>query len=103
MVQICIVIIQEPWLVNGNIRGLGNCCKVLKANTADKTRTRIITKGTDVTVFPQLSCGDLTAAQLRLTVVDGTHRNVIVGPMIQKTCHSRKKSRFWSHMQRAKC
>jgi hypothetical protein len=59
-------------LVKGIIRGLGSCGKVLRANTADKTRTCIITKGVDATLLPQLSCGDLTAVQLRLTPVDGT-------------------------------
>jgi hypothetical protein len=73
VVQTCIGIIQEPWLVKGTIRGLGSCSKALKANTADKTGTCIITKGTDATLLPQLSCGDLTAVRLRLTLVDGTH------------------------------
>jgi hypothetical protein len=60
-------------------RGLESCGKVLKANTADKTKTCIITKGVDATLLPQLSCGNLTAAQLRLKLVDGTHRNMIIG------------------------
>ena len=66
-------------MVKGTIRGLGNCGKVLKANTADKTRTCIITTGVDATLLPQLNCGDLTADQLRLTLVDGTQRDVIIG------------------------
>ena len=47
MVQTCIAIMLEPWFVKGTISGLGSCGKVLKANTADKTRTCIITKGVD--------------------------------------------------------
>ena len=70
---------KEPWLLKGTIRGLGSCSKVLKASTADKTRTCIITKGVDATRLPQLSSGDLTAAQLRLILEDGTHRDVIIG------------------------
>jgi hypothetical protein len=66
-------------LVKGTIWGLGSCGKVLRANTVDKTRTCIITKGADATLLPQLSCGDFTAVQLRLTLVDGTHRDVIIG------------------------
>ena len=42
-------------------------------------RACIITKGADATILPQLSSGDLTAVQLRLTLAGGTHRNVIVG------------------------
>jgi hypothetical protein len=68
VVQTCIAIIQEPWLVRVTIRGLGSCGKVLTANTADKTRTCIIPKGVDAL----LSCGDLTAVQLRLKLMDGT-------------------------------
>jgi hypothetical protein len=41
VVQTCIAIIQEPWLVKGTIRGLGSCGQVLRANTADKTRSLI--------------------------------------------------------------
>jgi hypothetical protein len=78
-VQKCIAIIQEPWLVKGTIRGLGSCGKVLRANTADKTRTCIIIKGTDATLLPQLSCGDLTAVQLILKLMDVIYRNVIIG------------------------
>ena len=72
MVQMCIAIIQESWLVKGITRRLGSCGKVLKANTADRTMTCIITKGADATLLPQLSCGDLMAVQLRLRLVDGT-------------------------------
>ena len=79
VVQTCIAIIQEPWLVKGTIRGLGSCGKVLRANTADKTRTCIITKGVDATLLPQLSCGDLTAVQLRFKLMDGIYRDVIIG------------------------
>jgi hypothetical protein len=42
------------------IRGLGNCSTVFAANLANKIRTCIITKCVDVTLLPQLSCGDLT-------------------------------------------
>jgi hypothetical protein len=42
VVQTCIAIIQEPWLVRGTTKGLGSCGKVLRANTVDKTRTCII-------------------------------------------------------------
>jgi hypothetical protein len=66
-------------LVKGTIRGLGSCGKVLRANTADKTRTCIITKGVDATLLPQLSCGDLTAVQLRLKLMDGIYRDVKIG------------------------
>jgi hypothetical protein len=79
VVQTCIAIIQEPWLVKGTIRRLGSCSKVLTANTADKTRTGIITKGVNATLLTQLSCGDLTAPQLRLTLEDGTYRDMIIG------------------------
>jgi hypothetical protein len=71
VVPTCIAIIQKTWLVKGIIRGLGNCGKVLKASTANK--------GFDATHLPQLSCGNLMAVQLRLTLADGTHRDVIVG------------------------
>jgi hypothetical protein len=71
VVQTCIAIIQEPWLVKGIIRGLGNCGKVLKASTANN--------GFYATLLPQLSCGDLMSVQLRLTLADGTHRDVVVG------------------------
>jgi hypothetical protein len=66
-------------LVKCTIRGLGSCSKALRANTSDKTRASNITKGVDATLLPQLSCGDLTAAQLRPTLVDGTYRDVIIG------------------------
>ena len=79
VMQTCIAIIQEPWLVNGTIKGLGSCGKVLRANTVDKTRTCIITKGVDATLLPQLSCGDLTAVQLRFKLMDGIYRDVIIG------------------------
>ena len=59
--------------------GLVSCGKVLKANTANKTRTCIITKGVDATLLPQLSCGDLTAVQLRFKLMDGIYRDVIIG------------------------
>jgi hypothetical protein len=79
VVQTCIALIQETWLVKGTIQGLESCSKVLRANTADKTRTCIITKGVEATLLPQLSCGDLMAAQLRHTLVDGIRRDVIIG------------------------
>ena len=79
VVQTCIAIIQEPWLVKGTTMGLVSCGKVLKANTANKTRTCIITKGVDATLLPQLSCGDLTAVQLRFKLMDGIYRDVIIG------------------------
>jgi hypothetical protein len=79
VVQKCIAIIQQPWLVKGTIRGLGSCGKVLRANTVDKTRTCIIIKGVDATLLPLLSCGDLTAVQLRLKLMDGIYRDVIIG------------------------
>jgi hypothetical protein len=74
VVQTCIAIIQEPWLVNGTIRELGSCGKVLRANTVDKTRTCIITKGVNATLLPLLSCGELTAVQLRLKLMDGIYK-----------------------------
>jgi hypothetical protein len=78
-VQTCIAIIQEPWLVKGTIRGLESCGQVLRANTVDKIRTCIIIKGTDATLLALLSCGDLTAVQLRLKLMDGIYRDVIIG------------------------
>ena len=77
VVQTCIAIVQEPWLVKDVIRGLGNCSKVLKANTTNKIRTCVITKGVDATLLPQLSCGDLTAVQLTLMLASGIHRDMI--------------------------
>lgn len=47
VVQICIAIVQELWLVKGCIRGLGISCKVFKANTANKMRACVVTKGVD--------------------------------------------------------
>jgi hypothetical protein len=79
--QICIVIIliQELWMVRGAITGLISCSKVFRVNTADKTRACIITKCSDVTLLPQLICGDLAAAQLRLKVASGQDRDMVVG------------------------
>ena len=57
VVQTCITIIPEPWLVKGVIRGLGNCSKVFKASITNKVRVCIITKDTDATPLPQLSRG----------------------------------------------
>jgi hypothetical protein len=87
--------------------GLGSCGKVLKANIANKTRTCIITKGVDATLLPQLNCGDLTAAQLRLTLVDGTHRDVIIGsaymPYDSEDLSPQEEiKRVWSNMLRTK-
>jgi hypothetical protein len=79
VVQTCISIVQEPWLVKDVIRGLGNCSKALKANTTNKIRTCVITKGVDATLLPQLSCGDLTAVQLTIMLASGIHRDMIIG------------------------
>ena len=79
VVQTCIAIIQEPWLVKGVIKGLGNCSEVINAYTANKIRAYTITKGGDVTLLLQLSSGDLTAVQLRFMLASGTYRHVIVG------------------------
>jgi hypothetical protein len=35
--------------------------------------------GVDATLLPLLSCGDLTAVQLRLKLMDGIYRDVIIG------------------------
>jgi hypothetical protein len=72
VVQTCTATLQEPWLVKGIIRGLGNCSKVLKANTASIIRTCIITKGVNTT-------GNLMIVHLRLTLADGIVRNMTVG------------------------
>jgi hypothetical protein len=79
VVQKCIGIIQEPWLVKGAIKGIGSCGKVLRANTTNTTRNCIITSGVDATLLPLLSCGDLTAVQLRLKLMGGIYRDVIIG------------------------
>ena len=96
MVQTCIATLQEPWLAKGIIRGLGNCSKVLKANTASKIRTCIITKGVNAT-------GNLMIVHLRLTLVDGIDRNMTVGsaymPYDSEDLPPQEEIRDWLHMQ----
>lgn len=52
---------------------------VYKADTADKTRARIITKGTDATLLLWLSSGDLATVQLMLKPANGMYRDMTVG------------------------
>ena len=96
VVQTCIATLQEPWLAKGIIRGLGNCSKVLKANTASKIRTCIITKGVNAT-------GNLMIVHLRLTLVDGIDRNMTVWsaymPYDSEDLPPQEEIRDWLHMQ----
>jgi hypothetical protein len=73
-----IAIIQRPWIVEGAIKGLGSCRKLYKADTTDGIRACIITKGTDATLLPQFSCGDLVDTQLKLKQANGIDSDVIM-------------------------
>src|SRR5580765_6955911 len=66
-----LLLIQEPWLIKGCIKGLGGCGKLFKANNSDRLRTCIIVKGLDAYLLPQFSNGDLVAIQLKLKLTDG--------------------------------
>ena len=103
VMQTCTGIVQEPWLVKGVIRGLGNCSKFFKANTANKIRTCIITMGvvqlsyhSSVVAISLLSKWD----SCWLVVYTGTwYWGQFIYPTIQRTCHPRKKLRNWLHMK----
>jgi hypothetical protein len=67
--------------VKGAIKGLGSCGKLYKADTTDEIRAWIISKGTDATLLPQFSCGDLVVIQLKIKQGNGIDSDVIVGSL----------------------
>jgi len=77
--QTAIALIQEPWLLNNAIKGLGECGNIFRPSTQSKIRTCIAVKGLNAIFMPQLSSGDCTVIQLRLNLARGGHRDVLVG------------------------
>ncbi|XP_020296502.1 uncharacterized protein LOC109861325 [Pseudomyrmex gracilis] len=60
IMQTSIVIIQEPWIVNGAIRGLNGYGNLYKAHSEKKVRACILVKGLNAIFLSQLSSEDLT-------------------------------------------
>ena len=77
--QTCIALIQEPWLSHGAIKGLSGCGAIHKANTGDKIRACVATKGITVTFMPQLSCGDLAVVQTTINLGEEGTMEILVG------------------------
>lgn len=75
-----IAIIQRPWIVKGATKGLGSCVKLYKADTTDEIRA-CISKGTDATLLPQFSCGDLVVIQLKIKQANGIDSDMTVGSL----------------------
>ncbi|XP_011312971.1 uncharacterized protein [Fopius arisanus] len=66
-VQTAIALIQEPWFVNGVVKGLGGCGKIFHSNTqGKKIRTCVLVKGAQATFLHQQSGEDLTAVKLKV-------------------------------------
>ncbi|XP_011299810.1 uncharacterized protein [Fopius arisanus] len=66
-VQTAIALIQEPWFVNGEVKGQGGCGRIFHSNTqGKKVRTCVLVKGAQATFLYQQSGEDLTAVKLKV-------------------------------------
>jgi hypothetical protein len=63
-------------IVKDAIKGQGSCGMLYKADTTDVIRAYIISNGTDATLLPQFSCGDLVDIQLKLKQANGINSDV---------------------------
>ena len=77
--QTCIALIQEPWILNNAIKGLGGCGLIYAPNSTDKQRTCIAVKGLNAIFMPQLSCGDLTVIRLNLPLDVDKSMDLLIG------------------------
>ena len=75
----CISLIQEPWVVNGKIRGLGGCGTIHVHDGAGRTRACIISKGIEVSRLPQFCTEDQTAVELEVVLEKGGIKRIVLG------------------------
>ena len=80
VMQTGIALIQEPWLLNGAIKGLSGCGMVCYTRSNRKSRTCIAVKGClTATFMPQLSCEDLTVVRTKLNLLTGESLDMLMG------------------------
>ncbi|XP_018399991.1 PREDICTED: uncharacterized protein LOC108777564 [Cyphomyrmex costatus] len=77
--QTAIAIIQEPWLLNNAIMGLSGCGTIYKADTQNKIRTYIVTKGLNAIFMSQLSDGDTTVIRTRVDYDEDKFLDLLIG------------------------
>ena len=74
-----IALIQEPWINNNVVNGLGSCGKLFHSTSQDKIRTCIIIKGIHALFIPQVSTGDHTVIQARIPTEQDQDIQVVIG------------------------
>jgi len=73
-----LAIIQEPWLLNNAIKGLGGCGTIFRARSDRKLRTCIAAKGLNITFLLQLSSEDLTVVQTSINLEEGMTMDLFI-------------------------
>jgi len=83
-----LAIIQEPWLLNNAIKGLGGCRTIFRACSNRKLRTCLVAKDLNITFLPQLSSEDLTVVQTSINLEEGKTMDLLIGSayMLYDSC-----------------
>ncbi|XP_020298476.1 uncharacterized protein LOC109862754 [Pseudomyrmex gracilis] len=79
MMQTSIALIQEPWFVNGAIRGLSGCGNLYKTHSEKRIRSCILVKGLNAIFLPQLSSEDLTVIRVRVQLAEKEDMEILIG------------------------
>ncbi|XP_015123481.1 uncharacterized protein LOC107045661 [Diachasma alloeum] len=78
--QTAIALSQELWLVDGTIRGLGGCGKLLYVNPREnRIRACILIKGIDATFLPRLSKENLAVAKVKALIRENRVLEFMIG------------------------
>ncbi|XP_020298130.1 uncharacterized protein LOC109862474 [Pseudomyrmex gracilis] len=74
-----IALIQEPWIVNGAVKGLSGCGCLYKAHSENRVRSCILVKELNAIFLPQLSSEDLTVIKVRVKLAEEEDMEVLIG------------------------